>query len=110
MGDDISESSIRRSNIDEVLDKIGFGSFHVALIVTIGLSITCDVMEVALIGFIQGCIQKDWHFSDGAEALLAATVFLGQVYSTILILSHYLLKLIFSNFILDHRYVHGFVG
>ena len=64
---------------DEIFDELGWGWFQIRLFIIVGLSFACDVMEIQLLTFIQGCVKAEWGLSSEIEALLTGMVFLGQI-------------------------------
>ena len=66
-------------DIDEIFDDIGFGWYQWQLLIIVGISFSCDCMEIQLLAFIQGCVKVEWGLSDSIEALLTSMVFVGQI-------------------------------
>jgi hypothetical protein len=43
----------------------------------VGISFSCDVMEITLLMFLQGCVRDEWNLSTSTESLLTSVVFAG---------------------------------
>lgn len=43
----------------------------------VGISFSCDVMEITLLMFLQGCVRDEWNLSSSTESLLTSVVFAG---------------------------------
>lgn len=55
----------------------GFGWFQQRLFLIVGISFSCDLIELALLPFIQGCIKIEMDLSNYKESLLTSVVFAG---------------------------------
>lgn len=42
-----------------------------------GISFSCDVMEITLLVFLQGCVRDEWDLSSSTESVLTSVVFAG---------------------------------
>lgn len=74
-----SAAKPRQISIEEAFTEIGFGNFQLHVIILIGMSIACDSIETGVIVYLQACIKDQWDLTGDAEALLSASVLVGQV-------------------------------
>eukprot|EP00607_Mallomonas_marina_P005717 CAMPEP_0182436382 /NCGR_PEP_ID=MMETSP1167-20130531/81240_1 /TAXON_ID=2988 /ORGANISM="Mallomonas Sp, Strain CCMP3275" /LENGTH=480 /DNA_ID=CAMNT_0024628495 /DNA_START=34 /DNA_END=1476 /DNA_ORIENTATION=- len=72
-----SSSNIKTT--DQVIDEIGFGTFHMQFLLICGVAISCEAMELALLVFLQGCAIAEWNLNTSEKAILASAVALGQL-------------------------------
>lgn len=67
---DGSSRSTREISLDEVLAKIGFGRFHIRLLVVAGVGFAAAAMEVVLSAFLLTELRAAWEASEWTLALV----------------------------------------
>ncbi|KAM6962108.1 putative transporter SVOPL [Tautogolabrus adspersus] len=63
--------------VEEAVETIGFGRFHVLLFVIMGSANILEAMEIMLLAVISPEIRCEWHLEDWQVALVSTMVFLG---------------------------------
>ena len=69
---------------DQVLEEIGFGWFHIQLIIIAGIALSCEAMELSLLTFLQGCVTAEWDLSQQEKSMLTSAVYVGQLIGLLL--------------------------
>ena len=64
-------------DLDAAFNHIGFGPFQVKVVLSCGLFLGVDAMEIMLLSFVGPALQCDWSITSDQKALLPFTVFLG---------------------------------
>merc|ERR1712054_87081 len=70
--------------VQQALDNIGFGRFHIFLFVVCGLGWTSDGSEGAVLGFLLPELRKDFQLTTSQEGNLGSAAALGQVIGALL--------------------------
>ena len=96
---------------DDIIEEIGFGKFHIHLLLLTGIAISCEAMELTLLTYLQGCAAAEWNLSSNEKSMLGGSITTGQlvgllVFGTladrygrrILILSGWFLIIVFGMF------------
>jgi len=65
-------------SIDDVIETLGTGKFHILLILSLGLLNAADSMELAINSILSPILQCEWHLSNVQEAMISTVAFLGQ--------------------------------
>lgn len=76
-GDAAAATAVPTLSVDECLDRIGTGRFHVIAVIICGLGNAADAVELMSIGYIMPALAGG--VSAGDKALLSASVFLGML-------------------------------
>uniref|UniRef100_A0A3B5ACL0 SVOP like n=1 Tax=Stegastes partitus TaxID=144197 RepID=A0A3B5ACL0_9TELE len=63
--------------VEEAVEKIGFGRFHILLFVIMGSSNIVEAMEIMLLAVVSPEIRCEWRLDDWQVALVSTMVFLG---------------------------------
>lgn len=63
--------------VEEAVETIGFGRFHVLLFFIMGSSNIVEAMEIMLLAVVSPEIRCEWHLQDWQVALVSTVVFLG---------------------------------
>lgn len=63
--------------VEEAVETIGFGRFHILLFVIMGASNIIEAMEIMLLAVVSPEIRCEWHLEDWQVALVSTMVFLG---------------------------------
>ncbi|XP_049892751.1 putative transporter SVOPL isoform X2 [Epinephelus moara] len=63
--------------VEEAVETIGFGRFHVLLFVIMGSSNIVEAMEIMLLAVVSPEIRCEWRLDDWQVALVSTMVFLG---------------------------------
>ena len=74
---DAAAATVPTLSVDECLDRIGTGRFHVIAVIICGLGNAADAVELMSIGYIMPALAGG--VSAGDKALLSASVFLGML-------------------------------
>ncbi|XP_066918950.1 synaptic vesicle 2-related protein-like isoform X2 [Clytia hemisphaerica] len=69
--------------LDEAIEHIGFGIYHVKVIVIAGLSWMADAMEMMILSILSPILMCEWGLMNYEEALITTVVFLGQGFGSI---------------------------
>ena len=65
------------------LKYVGFGLFHVILMLINGIALSSDAVEVLSISFILPILKQDeWHIADWQNALLSSVIFVGMLFGS----------------------------
>lgn len=66
------------------LKYLGFGLFHIVLLVINGIALSSDAVEVLSISFVFPILKdrSDWQVGDEREALLASIIFVGMLFGS----------------------------
>ncbi|XP_051976891.1 putative transporter SVOPL [Xyrauchen texanus] len=63
--------------VEEAVESIGFGHFHILLFVIMGSANIVEAMEIMLLAVVSPEIRCEWHLEDWQVALVSTMVFLG---------------------------------
>ncbi|KAM3587680.1 uncharacterized protein V6R79_011648 [Siganus canaliculatus] len=63
--------------VEDAVETIGFGRFHVLLFFIMGSSTIVEAMEIMLLAVVSPEIRCEWHLDDWQVALVSTMVFLG---------------------------------
>ncbi|XP_077449450.1 putative transporter SVOPL isoform X8 [Stigmatopora argus] len=63
--------------VEEAVEHVGFGRFHLLLFVILGSANIVEAMEIMLLAVISPEIRCEWHLEDWQVALVSTMVFLG---------------------------------
>lgn len=63
--------------VEEAVETIGFGRFHILLFFIMGSSNIVEAMEIMLLAVVSPEIRCEWHLQDWQVALVSTVVFLG---------------------------------
>ncbi|XP_076861330.1 putative transporter SVOPL [Brachyhypopomus gauderio] len=66
-------------SVEEAVETIGFGRFHVLLFVIMGSANIVEAMEIMLLAVVSPEIRCEWHLEDWQVALVSTMVFLGYM-------------------------------
>uniref|UniRef100_A0A3P8UGA2 SVOP-like n=1 Tax=Amphiprion percula TaxID=161767 RepID=A0A3P8UGA2_AMPPE len=72
-----SESSQSTFTVEDAVETIGFGRFHILLFVIMGSSNIVEAMEIMLLAVVSPEIRCEWRLDDWQVALVSTMVFLG---------------------------------
>ncbi|TRZ12391.1 hypothetical protein HGM15179_014718 [Zosterops borbonicus] len=71
--------------VEEAVETIGFGRFHIMLFLIMGSTGVVEAMEIMLIAVVSPLIQCEWQLQDWQVALVTTMVFFGyMVFSIVL--------------------------
>ncbi|XP_040516780.1 putative transporter SVOPL isoform X1 [Gallus gallus] len=71
--------------VEEAVETIGFGRFHIALFLIMGSTVVAEAMEIMLIAVVSPLIRCEWQLQDWQVALVTTMVFFGyMVFSIVL--------------------------
>uniref|UniRef100_A0A8D3AHL4 Major facilitator superfamily (MFS) profile domain-containing protein n=1 Tax=Scophthalmus maximus TaxID=52904 RepID=A0A8D3AHL4_SCOMX len=63
--------------VEDAVETIGFGRFHILLFVIMGSSNIVEAMEIMLLAVVSPEIRCEWHLDDWQVALVSTMVFFG---------------------------------
>ena len=66
--------------MDAVQEDLGFGRYHVILLLICGGSRAAYGSAVQMLALVQGCIMLEWGLDDVYESILTGSVFAGQIF------------------------------
>ncbi|XP_061570234.1 putative transporter SVOPL [Cololabis saira] len=72
-----SGSTDESFTVEEAVESIGFGRFHVLLFVIMGSANIVEAMEIMLLAVVSPEIRCEWQLDDWQVALVSTMVFLG---------------------------------
>lgn len=72
-------------NIDDAINRLGYGYFQVMIVCAAGLCFMADSMEIMLLSFLSRVLKDKWNLSSEDEALITASVFGGSVLGTLIL-------------------------
>ncbi|XP_052347777.1 putative transporter SVOPL isoform X2 [Oncorhynchus keta] len=64
-------------SVEEAVETIGFGRFHVLLFIIMGSASIAEAMEIMLLAVVSPEIRCEWHLDDWEVALVSTMVFAG---------------------------------
>ncbi|XP_040031359.2 putative transporter SVOPL [Gasterosteus aculeatus] len=64
-------------SVEEAVETIGFGRFHILLFIIMGSANIVEAMEIMLLAVVSPEIRCEWHLEDWQVALVSTMVFLG---------------------------------
>ncbi|XP_074839920.1 putative transporter SVOPL isoform X2 [Carettochelys insculpta] len=70
--------------VEEAVETIGFGRFHIALFLIMGSTGVAEAMEIMLIAVVSPLIRCEWQLNDWQVALVTTMVFFGYMVFSIL--------------------------
>ncbi|XP_068611380.1 putative transporter SVOPL [Brachionichthys hirsutus] len=76
-GGDVNKEAERTFTVEEAVEAIGFGRFHVLLFVIMGSANVVEAMEIMLLAVASPEIRCEWRLEDWQVALVSTMVFLG---------------------------------
>ncbi|CAI5636721.1 putative transporter SVOPL isoform X1 [Oreochromis niloticus] len=72
-----SNNADKTFTVEDAVEKIGFGRFHILLFVIMGSSNIVEAMEIMLLAVVSPEIRCEWRLEDWQVALVSTMVFLG---------------------------------
>ncbi|XP_060234771.1 putative transporter SVOPL [Meriones unguiculatus] len=70
--------------VEDAVETIGFGRFHIALFLIMGSTGVVEAMEIMLIAVVSPVIRCEWQLENWQVALVTTMVFFGYMVSSIL--------------------------
>lgn len=74
---DKNKASSLTYSVEDAVETIGFGRFHILLFVIMGASNIVEAMEIMLLAVVSPEIRCEWRLKDWQVALVSTMVFLG---------------------------------
>ena len=74
-----------RLDIDTAIERLGMGRFQHRLLLSAGLVIAADTMEIILLSFLTLVVQDAWQLTSYETSAITATAFLGAVAGTLIL-------------------------
>ncbi|XP_062957079.1 putative transporter SVOPL [Cynocephalus volans] len=71
-------------SVEDAVETIGFGRFHIALFLIMGSTGVVEAMEIMLIAVVSPVIRCEWHLENWQVALVTTMVFFGYMVFSIL--------------------------
>uniref|UniRef100_A0A8B9TWW5 SVOP like n=1 Tax=Anas platyrhynchos TaxID=8839 RepID=A0A8B9TWW5_ANAPL len=72
-------NTIKTFTVEEAVETIGFGRFHIALFLIMGSTGVAEAMEIMLIAVVSPLIRCEWQLHDWQVALVTTMVFFGYM-------------------------------
>uniref|UniRef100_A0A8B9FE78 SVOP like n=1 Tax=Amazona collaria TaxID=241587 RepID=A0A8B9FE78_9PSIT len=77
--------AVKTFTVEEAVETIGFGRFHILLFLIMGSTGVAEAMEIMLIAVVSPLIRCEWQLRDWQVALVTTMVFFGyMVFSIVL--------------------------
>ncbi|XP_057709688.1 putative transporter SVOPL isoform X2 [Corythoichthys intestinalis] len=76
-GRSADDAERRTFTVEEAVERVGFGRFHVLLFVVMGSANIVEAMEIMLLAVVSPEIRCEWRLEDWQVALVSTMVFLG---------------------------------
>lgn len=70
---------VKTYTVEEAVEFIGFGRFHILLFLIMGSTSVVDAMEIMLLAVVSPVIRCEWHLEDWMVALVTTMVFFGYM-------------------------------
>ncbi|XP_034984458.2 putative transporter SVOPL [Zootoca vivipara] len=70
--------------VEEAVETIGFGRFHIALFLIMGSTGVAEAMEIMLIAVVGPVIRCEWQLGNWQVALVTTMVFFGYMISSVI--------------------------
>ncbi|KAM5205066.1 putative transporter SVOPL isoform 1-T1 [Hipposideros larvatus] len=70
--------------VEDAVETIGFGRFHIALFLIMGSTGVAEAMEIMLIAVVSPVIRCEWHLENWQVALVTTMVFFGYMIFSVL--------------------------
>eukprot|EP01084_Bolivina_argentea_P191701 329279_1 len=82
----LSESPLpqKRYTIDEALEKIGFGSYQIRILIVTGSFLSSNAAEIVILSFLLPILKDEWNLKQDINSIIGAAVFFGMLIGTIL--------------------------
>jgi len=74
------ELEVNDSTYEQCLSAIGFGKFHVFLLITCGLANASDAIEILCVSFILTSAECDLDMSTSDKGFLSSMTFVGKIF------------------------------
>lgn len=71
--------------IDDAIDRLGYGPFQRRILVAAGLCFAADSMEVLLLSFLSVVLQAKWQLTEEQTASITSSVFGGALLGTLIL-------------------------
>ncbi|KAM8974737.1 putative transporter SVOPL [Pelodytes ibericus] len=72
-------------SVEEAVETIGFGRFHIMLFMIMGSTGIAEAMEIMLLAVVSSSIRCEWHLESWQVALVTTMVFFGYMIFSILL-------------------------
>jgi len=72
-------------DIDDAIERLGMGRFQRQLLLSAGLCIAADTMEVLLLSFLTLVVTKEWDLSHQQASAVTSIVFVGALIGTLVL-------------------------
>ncbi|MEE6520024.1 hypothetical protein FKM82_017805 [Ascaphus truei] len=72
-------------SVEEAVETIGFGRFHIMLFLIMGSTGIAEAMEIMLLAVVSSSIRCEWHLENWQVALVTTMVFFGYMVFSILL-------------------------
>ncbi|ETE73004.1 putative transporter SVOPL, partial [Ophiophagus hannah] len=69
--------------VEEAVETIGFGRFHIALFMIMGSTGVVEAMEIMLIAVVGPVIRCEWQLKNWQVALVTTMVFFGYMVASV---------------------------
>nr|DBA30265.1 TPA: hypothetical protein GDO54_006273 [Pyxicephalus adspersus] len=80
-----SSKTTKTYSVEEAVETIGFGRFHIMLFLIMGSTGIAEAMEIMLLAVISSSIRCEWHLQSWQVALVTTMVFFGYMIFSIIL-------------------------
>ncbi|XP_068129000.1 putative transporter SVOPL isoform X2 [Hyperolius riggenbachi] len=80
-----SSKTPKTYTVEDAVETIGFGRFHIILFLIMGSTGIAEAMEIMLLAVISSSIRCEWHLQSWQVALVTTMVFFGYMVFSILL-------------------------
>lgn len=78
-------SSSQLITVDDALERLGYGTFQIQVMVAAGLCFAADSLQIMMLSFLSIVLQAEWGLNSGETALITSTVFCGATIGTMIL-------------------------
>nr|XP_026254329.1 putative transporter SVOPL [Urocitellus parryii] len=78
------QKELKTFTVEDAVETIGFGRFHIALFLIMGSTGVVEAMEIMLIAVVSPVIRCEWQLENWQVAFVTTMVFFGYMVSSIL--------------------------
>ena len=67
------------TTLEDMIETLGFGRFHIFLMLGVGFFWVADSMEIMVVSILSPLLVCEWNLNSLQEAMITTVVFIGQV-------------------------------
>lgn len=73
------------STVEQVIDALQFGSFHMRLYILCGLGVFVDAIEMSMMSVLFAVLKADWHLQNWQIAGMASCTYVGMLFGALIL-------------------------